>query len=252
MRSIVTALYTPYYWLVAIPLLVATTIVCSTVAIAGCSLKGGRIFGYWPGWVWSRIMLLVFLCPTRVRGKEHLPKRKTQCMVMANHQSSLDIFLMYAKLPIPFRWVMKASLRKVPFMGKTCEMAGCIFVDNSTPSGIKDTMDQARALLQTGTSIFIFPEGSRTLDGKMDRFKKGGFVLAHELNIPIIPVSIDGNYRALPAKHYQIRPQRLTLTIHPPIYPDTSLEMPKSVLKTLASVQGAIASALPSEEGAQL
>lgn len=248
MKSLLRALYFLYYCLVAVPLFVVSTIVLSSTTVVGCALGGRKVFGYWPGVYWSRIALALFLCPTRVMGREHIPRDHKPCVVMANHQGAFDIFMMYGLLPIPFRWVMKASLRKVPFMGKACQMAGFIFVDDKKAGSIKETMNSARQVLSEGTSIFIFPEGSRTLTGRMDRFKKGGFVLAYELDVPIIPVSIDGSYRALRAKKRWVTPTRLTLTIHPPIYIDREEEFPRNMLQTLGEVRTAIASVLPEEQ----
>lgn len=250
MKKLLRALYLVYYCLVAAPLFVVATILLSTITVVGCALGGGRVFGYWPGVFWSRIALVLSLCPTRVVGRKYIPKDHKPCVVMANHQGAFDIFMMYGLLPIPFRWVMKASLRKVPFMGKACQMAGFIFVDDQKKGSIHETMESARQVLSEGTSIFIFPEGSRTLTGRMDRFKKGGFVLAHELDVPIIPVSIHGSYQALRARTRWVTPTRLTLTIHPPIHIDKEGEYPRNMLQALEEVRSAIASALPEEQDA--
>lgn len=248
MKKLLRALYLVYYCLVAAPLFVVATILLSTITVIGCALGGRRIFGYWPGVFWSRIGLVLSLCPTRVVGREYIPKDHKPCVVMANHQGAFDIFMMYGLLPIPFRWVMKASLRKVPFMGKACQMVGFIFVDDQKKGSIQEMMESARQVLSEGTSIFIFPEGSRTLTGRMDRFKKGGFVLAHELDVPIIPVSLDGSYQALRAGTRWVHPTRLTLTIHPPIHIDKTGEYPRNMLQALDEVRSAIASALPEEQ----
>ena len=248
MKKLLRALYLVYYCLVAAPLFVVATILLSTITVIGGALGGRRIFGSWPGVFWSRIGLVLSLCPTRVVGREYIPKDHKPCVVMANHQGAFDIFMMYGLLPIPFRWVMKASLRKVPFMGKACQMAGFIFVDDQKKGSIQETMESARQVLSEGTSIFIFPEGSRTLTGRMDRFKKGGFVLAHELDVPIIPVSLDGSYQALRAGTRWVHPTRLTLTIHPPIHIDKAGEYPRNMLQALDEVRSAIASALPEEQ----
>ena len=144
MKKLLRALYLVYYCLVAAPLFVVATILLSTITVIGCALGGRRIFGYWPGVFWSRIGLVLSLCPTRVVGREYIPKDHKPCVVMANHQGAFDIFMMYGLLPIPFRWVMKASLRKVPFMGKACQMAGFIFVDDQKKGSIQETMESAR------------------------------------------------------------------------------------------------------------
>lgn len=240
-------LYGIYYWLLAVPLFVVFTIIFSSVVVIGSFCGAAAWAGYWPGVLWSRVALILFLCPIKVVGKEHIPSDKGPYVVMANHQGAFDIFMMYGYLPILFRWVMKQELRKVPFMGKACATAGFIFVDDQNPGSIKQTMDSAREVLAQGTSIFIFPEGSRCLDGKMTRLKKGGFVMAYELGVPIIPITIDGSYRTLPRGKYFVRPTRLKLTVHPPIEIDHSLPHPKGIIQSMNEVKLAIASVLPQE-----
>ncbi|WP_051522308.1 lysophospholipid acyltransferase family protein [Porphyromonas gingivicanis] len=237
-------LYGIYYWLIAVPLFVICTIILSSVIVIACYLGFQKWAGYWPGTLWSRIGLSLFLCPIKVEGKENVPKNEGPFVVMANHQGAFDILMMYGYLSIPFRWVMKQELRSVPFMGKACAVAGFIFVDEKTPSSIKETMNSARKVLSEGTSIFIFPEGSRTKDGKIHRFKKGGFVMAYELDVPIIPVTINGAFRALPRGSFFVRPTRLKLTIHPPVEINREEPFPKGMLATVQKVQETIASAI--------
>ena len=245
MKTLLRALYLVYYCLVAAPLFVVATILLSTITVVGCALGGQRIFGYWPGVYWSRIALVLSLCPTRVVGREYIPKDHTPCVVMANHQGAFDIFMMYGLLPIPFRWVMKASLRKVPFMGKACQMAGFIFVDDKKKGSIQDTMDSARKVLSEGTSIFIFPEGSRTLTGEITRFKKGAFVIASELDVPILPVTIDGAFAILPRGHILPHPRKIILTIHPAFHMSDQGTPPAHIPASARHAQQVIASALP-------
>ncbi|MBB6275238.1 lysophospholipid acyltransferase family protein [Porphyromonas circumdentaria] len=237
-------LYAIYYWLVACPLFIISTIILSSVTVVACYLGFQKWAGYWPGTLWSRIGLTLFLCPIKVEGRENIPYKSGPFVVMANHQGAFDILMMYGYLSIPFRWVMKQELRSVPFMGKACAMAGFIFVDEKTPSSIKGTMSSARKVLSEGTSIFIFPEGSRTKDGKMRRFKKGGFMMAYELNVPIIPVTINGAFKALPRGTFFVRPTRLKLTIHPPVEIDKEEPFPQNMLGTVQKVHEIISSSL--------
>ncbi len=236
--------YGIYYWLIAAPLFVVSTAILSSIIIIACYLGFQKWAGYWPGILWARIGLALFLCPIKVEGKENIPQNAGPFVVMANHQGAFDILMMYGYLSIPFRWVMKQELRSVPFMGKACAMAGFIFVDEKVPSSIKETMNAARKVLSEGTSIFIFPEGSRSKDGNMSRFKKGGFVMAYELGVPIIPVTINGAYRALPRGSFFARPTRLKLTIHPPIEIDRTEPFPQGMLNSVKEVRDIIASSL--------
>lgn len=184
------------------------------------------------------------LHPVHIRGKENIPPRCSPCVVMANHQSGLDILMMYGYLGIPFKWVMKQSLRRVPFMGMACRMAGFIFVGGQDPASVKRTMEQAHQVLRERNAIFIFPEGHRTSTGEMQRFKKGGFVMAYQLGVPILPVTIKGAYEAMPKGKYIIRPSRLELVIHPAVHIDAEQPMPIAVKDSMRRVENAISSAL--------
>ena len=116
---------------------------------------------------------------------------------------------------------MKASLRKVPFVGFACEKAGFIFVDKSSRKAVAKTMDDARQRLVGGTSLAVFPEGARTFTGHMGIFRRGAFQLADELQLPVVPITIDGSFDVMPRMrdfrfaHWH----RLRLVIHPPILP---------------------------------
>jgi 1-acyl-sn-glycerol-3-phosphate acyltransferase len=115
--------------------------------------------------------------------------------------------------------MMKKSLRKVPFVGKACESAGFIFVDKSSPRKVYETIKHAEKVLQGGTSLVVFPEGRRTFTGHMNEFKKGAFLLADQLQLPVVPMTIDGSFDILPRTGKLLSWHRLKLTIHTPIYP---------------------------------
>ena len=115
--------------------------------------------------------------------------------------------------------MMKQSLRKIPLVGFACAASRQIFVDNSSVAGVKRTMHEAEKLLSGGMSLVVFPEGARTWDGRMRRFKKGAYKLAMEFNLPVVPLTIDGAFDVLPRFRLLPRPGRITLTIHPPVAP---------------------------------
>ena len=109
--------------------------------------------------------------------------------------------------------MMKKSLRRIPFVGKACAAAGHIFVDRSGPKSIRETLDMAEQTLRHGMSLVVFPEGSRTWNGKLQRFKKGAYQLAIDLNLPVVPLTIDGSFSVLPRSSYLIKPGKMILTI---------------------------------------
>ena len=139
---------------------------------------------------------------------------------MSNHQGAYDIFLIYGYIGQPIKWVMKQSLRKIPFVGIACEAAGFIFVDNSSPQAAAKTIRLAEEKLKNGASIVIFPEGSRTRTGKMGKLKKGAYQMALDLKLPIVPITINGSYSVMPIDSYLINPGKMEMVIHDPIYTD--------------------------------
>ena len=165
-------------------------------------------------------MIRLLLLPVRVEGREHLTEVQSY-VIIPNHQGAFDIFLIYGFLGRHFKWMMKSELRQIPLVGKACEAAGFIFVDQKGgPKKMKETHDRARAILQGGMSVVVFPEGARTWDGRIRRFKRGAFQLADELQLPLLPVTINGSFNVLPRirKFGFVTWHPLTLTIHAPIY----------------------------------
>lgn len=195
------------------------SILTALITIIGCYVGNGNFWGYYPPKVWSRIFCFVALCPVKATGHENIDKNKSYVFV-ANHQGAFDIFLIYGFLNHNFKWMMKQSLRKMPLIGKACESAGHIMVDDSGARGVKRSMNQSLETLKHGQSLVIFPEGSRTLDGKIHRFKRGAFNLACDNNLEIVPITIEGPYKIMRRGTLQIFPHKLKMTIHKPISSD--------------------------------
>jgi 1-acyl-sn-glycerol-3-phosphate acyltransferase len=166
--------------------------------------------------LWSRITCYLALCPVKVRGREHIDAGQSYVFV-SNHQGAFDIFLIYGFLGAPIKWVMKAGLKKIPFVGRACRAAGFIFVDHSTPQAAARSVRDAERALQKGASVVVFPEGSRTRTGKMSRFKKGAFQMATDLSLPVIPITLNGPYKILPIGSLKMKPHRMEMIIHPPV-----------------------------------
>lgn len=187
----------------------------------GCMLGNGHFWGYWPGKIWSHIVCNVLLLPVKVEGRENLQQGQSYVFV-ANHQGAMDIFIIYGYLCRNFKWMMKKALRKVPFIGFACEKAHHIFVDKSGPSKIEESINEARQTLKNGMSLVVFPEGTRTYTGKVGRFKKGAFLIADQLQLPVVPLTISGSFQVLPRQKGMlnfVKRHELRLTIHKPILP---------------------------------
>ena len=155
----------------------------------------------------------------KVSGRENLKKGESYVFV-SNHQGAFDIFLIYGYLCRNFKWMMKRSLRKIPFVGYACEKSHQIFVDKSGPRKVKETYDKARAILRDGISLVVFPEGARSFTGHMGTFRRGAFMLADELQLPIVPLTINGSFNIMPRMRdwKWVCWHPMTLTIHAPIY----------------------------------
>lgn len=211
-------LYRIYQILIFCPVIAVSTIITAVATVIGSALGHGRWWGYYPEVIWSRIFCRMAFVTVEVKGRENIDP-DTSYVFVANHQGAYDIFSLFGYLGHNFRWMMKASLRKIPFVGWACKAAGQIFVDNSSVSSTRRTMQEAEKQLRGGMSLTVFPEGARTWDGSMRRFKKGAYMLAVEFNLPVVPVTIDGAFDVLPRFRFLPRPGHIKITIHKPIQP---------------------------------
>ena len=235
-------LYYIYQICIALPILFVLTILTALVTIVGSILGGAHFWGYHPGKIWSRLICIMLLIPVEVKGKENLHKR-TSYVFVPNHQGAFDIFLIYGFIGRNFKWMMKKSLRKLPFVGKACQSAGHIFVDRSGPKKVLETILQAKESLKDGVSLVVFPEGARTFTGHMGYFKKGAFQLADDLQLAVVPVTIDGSFEISPRTGKWIHRHKMTLTIHKPIAPQGKGS--RNIKETLEEAYSAVESALP-------
>ncbi len=211
-------IYRIYQWLIAAPIFIVVTFITSIITIIGCWLGNGNFWGYWPAHYWSRFCCILAFVKVEVKGRENISP-DTSYVFVANHQGAFDIWSIYGYLNHNFKWMMKKELENIFMVGYACKRAGHIFVDESKIHAIHDTIAKAENTLKKGMSLVIFPEGSRTWDGKMIPFKRGAFMLAGEFRLPVVPVTIDGSFKAMPRSTYNITPCKITLTIHKPIYP---------------------------------
>lgn len=196
--------YIIYQYLIAIPLILVITLFTALVTVICFPWKNGA-FPHAVQVFWSRSIIRLLLVPITVTGQENIQKGQSYVFV-SNHQSFLDVFAIYGWLPANFKWLMKKELRRVPFVGFACKVAGHIFVDRANPVAALHSIKEIEAELQNGVSTVIFPEGTRTKTGEMGRFKRGAFQVALDLHLPIIPISLTGCYEAMPRGTYYARP----------------------------------------------
>jgi 1-acyl-sn-glycerol-3-phosphate acyltransferase len=215
MKTFLKILYQPYKWLIFGPLLVCLTFVLGAIAITCAALAGPRAASVF-GVIWARLNSWATPMLVSVRGRENIDKTQSY-VIVSNHQSQYDIFVLYGWLGIDFKWVMKQELRKVPALGMACEKIGHIFIDRSNTAAALRSLDEAKSKIVNGTSVIFFPEGTRRRDHRLGTFKKGAFRMALDLGIPILPVTISGTRAILPTKSIDLFPGRASMTIHPPL-----------------------------------
>jgi 1-acyl-sn-glycerol-3-phosphate acyltransferase len=194
--------------------------------------------------IWARIACAVTFCHFRTKGRENIRKGQSYVFV-SNHQGAFDIFLIYGYLGVPIKWMMKKGLGKIPFVGFACRKAGFIFVDSSTARAAQKSVIEAGRKLTNGNSLAVFPEGSRSQDGHLKRFKKGAYQIAVEQNLSIIPITLNGPYKVMPSGSWNIRPHRIEMIVHQSVIPSKKGESDKETLQELAdSTKNIIHSAL--------
>jgi 1-acyl-sn-glycerol-3-phosphate acyltransferase len=165
---------------------------------------------------WARQLLWIAGVRVTVQGLEHLTPGCSY-IFMANHQSNFDIPVLLGRLPAQFRWLAKAELFKIPVFGPAMRGCGYISIDRSDRKRAFASLAQAAETIRAGTSVMIFPEGTRSQDGQIKDFKKGGFVLSVDAGVPIVPILLKGTFEIMPKGRLTIRRRPVVMTICPPI-----------------------------------
>jgi 1-acyl-sn-glycerol-3-phosphate acyltransferase len=209
-------LYQPYKWLIFIPLFVLSTVFCIFLGIVIIFLSGPDAANRIAGRAWARFNCFITPLKVDVIGRENVIEHQSY-VVVANHQSSFDIFVLWGFLGIDTRWVMKKELRKVPLFGLAGKLGGNIYIDRSEKKGAYERLKDARKILVNGVSLIMLAEGTRSRDGNLRAFKKGAFVMSLDLGMPLLPVSIVDTKYILPSGTYDLFPGRVTLVIHEPL-----------------------------------
>lgn len=138
-----------------------------------------------------------------VKGRHKIDPKKTYVMV-SNHQSLLDVIVGF-RLFVHFKWVAKIELARVPFIGWNMYLNRYIFLKRGDRQSIIDMMKESEKKIKQGSSVYIYPEGTRSETGKMGNFKSGAFALAKRTSVPVLPIAIIGSKDALPKKSFMIR-----------------------------------------------
>lgn len=169
---------------------------------------------------WGRNLLKIAHIPVRVEGLEHLAAGQAYVFA-ANHRSNFDIFVLISVLPGRFLWVAKKSLFEVPVLGQALSRMGSVSVDRTNLRSAVQSLDRATAIVKSGVSMIIFPEGTRALSRELLPFKKGVFIMAIKAGQPIVPVSISGTRFIQAPETIRMNPGPVKVVISPPIAPGT-------------------------------
>jgi 1-acyl-sn-glycerol-3-phosphate acyltransferase len=171
--------------------------------------------------IWSRLLLWTARVPLHVTIHASLDPRQPY-IFMANHLSTVDIWALFVALPLKVRFIAKKQLKWIPLFGWAMAVGRFIFIDRQNPLAARRIIDQAATQIRAGSSVAIFPEGTRSRDGRLGPFKKGGFHMAITAGVPIVPIGIRGAHEVMPRGSLILRRGPVSLEIGAPI-PTTDL-----------------------------
>jgi 1-acyl-sn-glycerol-3-phosphate acyltransferase len=212
----------PFHWwrtvFFLIPAIGLYTIVLGTLSIVSSLFDSRGYFAHWCARTWSRLILITTGVTVDVSGLERLDPNGTYVFV-ANHQSFYDIPVLFWSLPQQLRIIAKESLGSFPFIGWHLRRTGHMLVDRKRPDRSK-IFGWASRLTANGLSLIVFPEGTRSADGRVGKFKGGSFYLALEAGLPVVPLSVVGSRHVMLKNRLATYPGHVKLVVHHTI--DTS------------------------------
>lgn len=215
MKSItdfVYALYRPVFFL----LVIIDTAILGVITIAASYFDPAGNHVHYIGKFWARLNMLLSGVRVRLINRAAIDAGQSY-IVMSNHQSHYDVWALIGFMPLQLRWVIKIELRKIPIFGLGCERMGHIFIDRGNPERAYKSLEAAGQKIRNGASVVFFPEGTRSPDGKLLPFKKGGFSIALAAGVPILPITVRGSRAILPKGTARVRPGAIELMVHEPV-----------------------------------
>ncbi len=197
-------------------LAIHTIIFCSLAVILSFFDKSKRTIRYYVSMPWAKVSLWVCGIRVQVQGMENI-KDHIPYVFMCNHQSYFDIFALLAYLPADFKFILKSELMQIPIFGMALKRAGHISIKREKSREAIRRMDQVAAKIKSGTSVLIFPEGTRSKDGQMLPLKKGGFHMAMKSGCNIVPIGIKNSYRIVVKDSLKINKGTFSIRFGKPI-----------------------------------
>jgi len=197
---------------------IATIILGIPVMFAGILSRTGNL-AFSISKLWAYTMLAVSFVRMEIKNKNKILKG-TPYIIISNHQSHYDIITLVTTLGIQFRWIIKKEILKLPIFGYALYASRNIFIDRSNTARAIESINKGIDRLPKGVSVMVFAEGTRSPDGQIHEFKKGGFVTAVRRKIPILPVTVNGSRRVMRKGSFTLKPGKIQIVIGDPI--DTS------------------------------
>jgi len=201
---------------IAIPLIYLYTIVMGSISLLLSLYDPEGKRQHWCARIWCRMIARTAAVRVRVHGAHHIQPGASY-VFLSTHQSYMDIPAMLGYLPAQLRIAAKKVLFRIPFMGWHLTRAGHIPIDRSSTESAVSSMQKAASYLRNGICAFVFPEGTRSRDGFLHKFKKGGFKLAIQAGVPIIPITIVGSRQVLPPDSIIFRGGPIEMYVDAPI-----------------------------------
>lgn len=231
-----------------IPTIGFYTILAGTLSVVSTFWDPSGRTGHAGARLWGRLILATTGVRVTVRGLEQLVPGTTYVFV-SNHQSFYDIPVVFRWIPYELRIIAKESLGRVPFVGWHLRRSGNLLVDRANPDR-NYILDRWRSLVAEGRSLIIFAEGTRSVDGRVARFKAGGFMLALQTGVPVVPISIAGSRQVMQKGRLTTRPGHIVLTVHAPISTTSGEWSPTldDARKLAARARSLIAASLEADE----
>ncbi len=189
------------------------TAVCGTVSLLGSFYDAEGRWQHACARTWSWLILKTSGIRVRVEGLEHINPRQT-AIYCANHQSAMDIPVLFVNLPVQFRFVAKRSLFNLPFLGWHLRRSGHVPVDRERPRETMKSMRMVAQEIREGKPVLLFPEGHRSRDGRMLPFRTGSFRLAILAGVPIVPITLNGTASVLKPDTYHVRAGQTEMILH--------------------------------------
>jgi len=194
---------------------IATLLLAVPIIAAGLLSRTGNL-AFSLSRIWAYTMLAVSFVRTEIKNRNRIHP-KTSYIIISNHQSLYDILALVTTLGIQYRWFIKKEILKIPLFGYGLYASRNIFIDRSNTARAIESINKGMERLPRGVSLMVFAEGTRSPDGRIHEFKKGGFVTAIRRKIPILPVTVNGSRRILPKGSLAFKPGKIQVVIGDPI-----------------------------------